>query len=140
MVPSADLTDHVTLFYHFRTPLPRFEDVERAGHAQLRFRLSGANSRYGFADGSEQMVGPIHLIGPTTGPTRSSAEGPIEVLGMGLSPAGWATLLRSDASAMVNRAVDCHERFDGIGEVVAALRVAATTATRSRWPRRSSAG
>lgn len=128
VVPSADLAEHVTLFYHFRTPLARFADTERAGHAQLRFRLSGANSRYDFADGTCQAVGPVHLLGPTTGPTESSADGPIEVLGFGLSPCGWATLIRSDASTMVNRAVDADDLFEDVGSTVAALRVARTTA------------
>lgn len=128
VVPAPDLAGQVALFYHFRTAAGRFEDTERAGHAQLRFRLSGANSTYDFCDGTHQRVGPIHLLGPTTGPTRSCADGPIEVLGFGLLPAGWAALVRSDASAMVNRAVDCHDRFQGIEETVAALRAAETTA------------
>ena len=129
-VPSSDLSGYVTLFYHFRTDLARFEDVERAGHAQLRFRLTGANGCYAFADGSRQDVGPVHLIGPTTGPTLSGGDGPLELVGMGLSPAGWAALIRSDASTMVNRAIDCDNLFENLGEVVVALRAAPTTAAK----------
>ncbi|MES2754296.1 MAG: helix-turn-helix domain-containing protein [Pseudomonadota bacterium] len=128
VVPSADLADHITLLYHFCAELPHFADTERAGHAQLRFRLRGDNSRYRFADGSEQTVGAIHLIGPTTGSTLSSADGPIEVIGLGLTPAGWAALVGSDASAMVNRAVDCGTLFDDIDTVASQLQNAADVA------------
>lgn len=130
LVPAPDLTAYVTLFYHFRAPAGRFEDVERAGHAQLRFRLAGANSTYRFADGTVQGVGPIHLLGPTVGPTVSSADGPIEVVGLGLTPAGWAVLVRSDASAMVGRAVDCEDLFDGCPELATALTAAPDTAAK----------
>lgn len=130
VVPSADLADYVTLFYHFRAEMPQFADTERAGHAQLRFRLAGANSRYLFADGVEQPVGPMHLIGPTTGPTRSTVDGPVEVVGLGLSPAGWAALIRSDASALVNRAIDCEALFERCDALLPALRDAAGTAAK----------
>lgn len=130
LVPAPDLAACVTLFYHFRTGAGRFEDTERAGHAQLRFRLAGANSEYRFADGTVQAVGAIHLLGPTVGPTVSSADGPIEVVGLGLTPAGWAALVRSDASAMVGRAVDCEDLFDGCAELAVALAAAADTATK----------
>lgn len=130
VVPSADLADYVTLFYHFRAEMPQFADTERAGHAQLRFRLAGANSRYLFADGVEQPVGPMHLIGPTTGPTRSTVDGPVEVVGLGLSPAGWAALIRSDASALVNRAIDCEALFEGCDALLPALHDAAGTAAK----------
>ena len=136
MVPSPDLTDHVTLFYHFKTDLPRFEDVERAGHAQIRFRLSGANSRYAFADGTSRRSGAIHLIGPNTGPTRASVDGPAEVVGVRAEPGGLGGAGAVDASAMVNRAVDCHDRFDGIGEVVAAMRRRADDRRQGRGGRR----
>lgn len=130
VVPSADLADYVTLFYHFRAEMPQFADTERAGHAQLRFRLAGGNSRYLFTDGVEQPVGPMHLIGPTTGPTRSTVDGPVEVVGLGLSPAGWAALIRSDASALVNRAIDCEALFEGCDVLLPALHDAAGTAAK----------
>lgn len=130
VVPSPDLAGHINLLYHFRAALPHFSDTERAGHAQLRFRLAGDNSVYRFADGSEQRVGPMHLIGPTTGPTVSSADGPVEVVGFGISPVGWAALVRTDASAMVNRATDCDDLFDGCAAALAAARAGPDTAAK----------
>lgn len=126
-MPSPDLAGHITLFYHFRTAMPRFEDTERAGHAQLRFRLAGANSTYRFADGHVHVAAPVHLIGPTTAPMVSATDGPVEVIGMGLSPAGWAALVRADASTMVNRVFDAEDLFAGVEELRDALTAAPTT-------------
>ena len=120
----------MTLFYHFRTAAPHFEDTERAGHAQLRFRLAGDNSSYRFADGHVHIAGPIHLIGPTTAPMVSSVDGPVEVMGMGLSPVGWAALVHSDASTMVNRVFDAEALFAGVADLRAALLAAPTTAAK----------
>ena len=106
-VPSADLQPFVTLFYHFRAEMPLFEDTERADHAQLRFRIAGPESTYSFPDGTVQEGGPIHVIGPTSGAYRSRGTGPVlEVVGMGLQPAGWAAMLGIEASSLLNRAVD----------------------------------
>ncbi|QKS01702.1 helix-turn-helix domain-containing protein [Sphingomonas sp. CL5.1] len=106
VVPAEDLQPFVTLFYHFLADVPLFEDVERADHAQLRFRLSRGDASYAFPDETEQPAGEVHIVGPTSGAFRTRAAGPVEVIGMGLQPAGWAALLGIDASAMLNRALD----------------------------------
>ena len=106
VVPAEDLQPFVTLFYHFHADVPLFEDVERADHAQLRFRLSGGDASYAFPDDTVQPAGEVHIVGPTSGAFRTRAEGPVDVIGMGLQPAGWAALLGIDASAMLNRALD----------------------------------
>jgi AraC-like DNA-binding protein len=105
-VPPEDLQPYVTLFYNFRADVPMFEDVERADHAQLRFRLSPGTATYDFPDGSRQDAPALHVVGATTGAIRTRAEGPLLVVGMGLQPAGWAALLGVDASTMLNRALD----------------------------------
>ncbi|MEO5866989.1 MAG: helix-turn-helix domain-containing protein [Sphingomonas sp.] len=105
-VPAADLQEYVTLFYYFRADLPKFEDVERADYAQLRFRLSPAATGYRFADGVTQSATDIHLLGPTCGPVRSWSDGPILLFGMGLTAAGWRAMIGNDASQMLNRSVD----------------------------------
>lgn len=110
-VPSSDIADLVTLFYRFRADVDRFEDTERADHAQLRFRVSGATATYRMPDGSVQEGPPIHIIGPTTGAMKVSVEGPIHAFGCGITPAGWAAMLGVDASGMINRAVDAHDVF-----------------------------
>lgn len=110
-VPSADLAQHVTLFYLFRADIPLFEDLERADHAQLRLRLTPGGAVYRFADGHVQDAPDLHLVGPTTGAFQVTAPGPVHVFGAGITPAGWAALLGNDASAMVNRVVGLTEIF-----------------------------
>jgi AraC-like DNA-binding protein len=105
-VPDEDLRPYVTLFYYFRTDVPRFQDRERADHAQLRFRLDGGAADYTMAGGGVQRVGPCHVIGPSSGALTVDATGPIELIGMGLQAAGWAALIGVDASAMLDRAFD----------------------------------
>jgi AraC-like DNA-binding protein len=110
-VPAEDLQPFVTLFYHFHADVPIFEDAERADHAQLRFRLDGGTATYRFPDGSTQFAGAVHVIGPTSGVMHVRADGPVDVVGMGLQPAGWEALLGIDASAMLNRVLDGVEAF-----------------------------
>jgi len=110
-VPAADLTQYVTLFYAFRADVDIFDDVERADYAQLRFRLSPGASQYSFADGVVQQSGDIHVLGPTCGPVRARAVGPVRLFGMGLTAAGWAAMIGIDASTMLNRSVDAAALF-----------------------------
>jgi AraC-like DNA-binding protein len=129
-VPSEDLRPYVTLFYHFRADVPVFDDVERADHAQWRFRLSPGAARYHFADGGEQTALPCHVIGPTSTAFRTVAQGPVEVIGMGLQPAGWAALLGVDASTLLDRSIDAAGIMGGASAAARAggmLRAAAGT-------------
>jgi len=124
-VPSGALADYVTLFYWFRADVPMFEDVERADHAQIRFRLSPGGAEYRFADGEVQQVADAHIVGPTTGAFHVRAPGPVEVFGAGITPAGWAALIGTDASAAINRALNVQELFGtGADEIIARLRAA----------------
>ncbi len=104
-VPSPDIVDHVTLFYDFTANVPLFEDMERADYAQLRFRLSPGFAAYYFARG-EKQVGPIHVVGPTSGATRVKVEGPVKLFGVGVTPSGWAAMLGGNASDMLDDAMD----------------------------------
>ena len=125
VVPAEDLRPYVTLFYHFRADIPLLEDMERADHAQLRFLLSSGGASYAFPDGTEQSAAEVHVIGPTSGAIRTRAQGPVEVVGMGLQPAGWAALLGMDASNMLNRALEWETVFGpGVRRVAARMRAA----------------
>jgi AraC-like DNA-binding protein len=129
-VPSAALSDYITLFYRFRADVPLFEDMERADHAQLRLRLTPGGARYRFADGYEQDAPDAHILGPTTGAFQVTAPGPVYLFGAGITPAGWAALLGNDASAMVNRVVDIGQIFgDGVGSAIGRLAEAPDLAT-----------
>jgi AraC-like DNA-binding protein len=104
-VPSDALAPYVTLFYHF-TSDSTLDDLERADHAQLRFRLSGGESHYRFVDGETQDAPRTHFVGATSGAVHTYAQGPVDVFGMGLTPGGWSALVGMDASALLNRVLD----------------------------------
>lgn len=120
-VPGAEFSDYVTLFYRFRADVPLFEDVERADHAQLRFRLTPGVADYRFVDGHVQSVGGSHIIGPTTAAYHIRTPGPLHVFGAGLTPAGWAALIGNDASSMANRVLGAADLFGGSLTDTAAL-------------------
>lgn len=120
-VPAADLVDYKTLFYCFRADVPMFEDVERADHAQVRFRLSSGDASYRFHDGTVQQPVATDIIGPTSGPITVRVAGPVRVFGMGLTAAGWTALIGSEASSALDRVIDANTVFGA-----ARLRAAAT--------------
>jgi AraC-like DNA-binding protein len=124
-VPSAGIARYVTLFYRFRADLPMFEDVERADHAQIRFRLTPGGAQYSFVDGNVQTSSESHIVGPTTGAVHVRATGPVYLFGAGITPVGWTALVGNDASAMVNRIVNLSDLFgDGIADAVSELAAA----------------
>jgi AraC-like DNA-binding protein len=122
--PAADYADHFSFFYAFAMPGERFETPDRADYAQFRFILSGANGRFVSADGQVQAMPECYLQGPTTGNGIISGEGPIDVVGVGLMPLGWAALVPMDASAAANRLFDAVDLF---GRPVLAARDALRT-------------
>ena len=105
-VPGPDVADYATLFYFFRTELPVFEDMERADHAQVRFRLDDGAAEYCFADGTVQHATPVHVIGPTSAAFKVRAEGPVRLFGWGVTAGGWAAMMGGDASNALNRMMD----------------------------------
>lgn len=124
-VPGEAIADYVTLFYLFRADVPLFEDVERADHAQIRFRLTPGGADYSFADGNVQAASDAHLIGPTTASHRVRAPGPVHVFGAGLTPLGWTALVGNDASSMTNRVIDLEDLFgEAITEAIPMLTAA----------------
>lgn len=105
-VPGPDVTDYATLFYLFHADLPVFEDMERADHAQMRFRLDEGPAEYRFADGTVQQASLVHVLGPTSTAFKVRAEGPVRLFGWGLTAGGWAAILGGDACNALNRMLD----------------------------------
>lgn len=108
--PDTALREFISVFYNFRADLDRFEDDDRADLAQLRFMLKGKGG-YRFADGHVEDGPEIQLVGPTMGCTHVWVEGPAEVFGAGLLPAGWGAMIAIDASSVTNRVIDATELF-----------------------------
>lgn len=123
--PSPDLAEYVSFFYQVSQSEGRFSAVDRADFAQFRFILEGENGQCEFVDGTVQAMPDSYVLGPTTGSTRISGGGIIDVVGAGLMPAGWAGLVPMDASAAANRLFDA---VDLLGPAVLEARAALAAA------------
>ena len=110
-VPEGRVAELITLWYVFRADIPTFADTERADHAQLRFRLTPGGATYRFADGSQQAAVDLHVVGPTSGAFQVEAAGPVLLFGAGITPAGWAALIGTDASTLLDRVLDAEMLF-----------------------------
>ena len=105
-VPGPDVADYATLFYFFSTDLPVFEDMERADHAQVRFRLDDGSAEYHFPDGAVQQAPAVHVLGPTSAAFKVRAEGPVRLFGWGVTAGGWGAMMGGNASNALNRMLD----------------------------------
>lgn len=103
--PAIDLRGVVSSYYIFWANLPTVSDLMRADMPQLRFMLKGSGS-YSFASGHMTIAPEVALVGPTMGASRVNVAGPLLVFGVALLPAGWAALVREDASSHVDTLAD----------------------------------
>jgi AraC-like DNA-binding protein len=117
---SVDLSPFITTFYQFVFEGGRFAEIERADRAQVRIYLSGTGN-YKFRTGQCDNAHNTTIVGPTTGPVEASGRGPIELIGWGLTPVGWGTLMGASGSKCVDRAIDARDVF---GEEITSLRSA----------------
>jgi AraC-like DNA-binding protein len=97
MEPAPELRGFISSYYIFWADLPKVTDVVRADLPQLRFMLAGKGD-YSFANGHSVSTPEISLIGPTMGASHFAVTGPLLVFGVAMLPAGWAALVRDDAS------------------------------------------
>lgn len=108
--PAPALRELISSYYLFWADLPKVTDVIRADLPQLRFMLCGTG-HYEFANGLSRRTPETTLIGPTMGASRFTVQGPLLVFGIALLPAGWAALVRDDASAHADRLEDAATLF-----------------------------
>jgi len=71
----------------------------------LHIRLRG-HSTYVFADGRRVAAPAVSLIGPTNGAYRFELSPDALIVGTGLLPLGWLTLVRCPAAALADDVVD----------------------------------
>jgi AraC-like DNA-binding protein len=122
-VPSQALGHLVSSYYVFHANVPYVADLVRAELSQIRLMISGS-AVYHLGDQSIPAPEAV-LIGPTFQPTRFEASGPLLVFGIGLLPAGWAALVREDASVYSDRLEDASPLFPRlIPDMVDAMRMA----------------
>lgn len=122
--PDPDLAEMISTFYIADFPVSHFDEVERADRPQFRLRLNDTPGEYHMPDGNVLAASGATIIGPTSAPVRAVSYGPVHLIGMGLMPGGWATLMGPDAGAYADRAIDAHDLFGdwihGVGAALAA--------------------
>lgn len=109
-LPDLDLAEMVSTFYFARINIPLFEEYERADRPQFRI-MSNPDGEYIFADGYRVAATRSIIIGPTSGRVRAIARGTTRLYGFGLMPAGWATLMGSEADSLTDRAINAEDLF-----------------------------
>lgn len=115
--PEESLALLVSSFYRMDYEGDGFNELERADRAQFRFQVRG-DGEYHFASGQVVPAYPVTIIGPTTAPVRSIANGAMTIFGWGMSPAGWAALMGKRGESRADTAFDAREIFgDAIMEV-----------------------
>jgi AraC-like DNA-binding protein len=109
-VPKEGLTPFVSSFYLFNYRGDSLRELERADRAQFRIMLRG-QGRYHFSAGHERSTCPVTIIGPTTAPVEAISDGPLTIFGWGMTPAGWAALMGSEAPKWVDEVLDARQIF-----------------------------
>lgn len=123
--PDPDLAELISTIYIADIPVAHFDELERADRPQFRLRLNDSPGEYHLPDGSVHPAYGATIIGPTSAPVRAVSHGPVHLIGMGLMPGGWATLMGPDAARYADRAIHAHDLFgDWIYEVGAAIAAA----------------
>jgi len=126
--PAADLQGFVSSYYLFRADLPRVADLMRADLAQMRFMIAGTGF-YSFGSGRVVRTPEVSVVGPTMSATAFDVTGPLMVFGIGIHPAGWATLVRDDASGFADDVSDAEALFGPLmADALDAMRGTASSA------------
>nr|WP_310523223.1 helix-turn-helix domain-containing protein [Polymorphobacter sp.] len=103
--PAPALRPYLSSYYWFESNLPVFSDLMRAELPQIRLVTVGkAHNQY--ANGNVRQSSAAQLQGPTSGPSRFTAEGPLHLFGVGLLPQGWAALVGEPADRLADDVVD----------------------------------
>jgi AraC-like DNA-binding protein len=128
--PDDDLAELISTFYIARFSHRNFDEYERADRPQLRLLFS-PGGEYHLPGGTVVPAGRAIIIGPTSAPVRALSEEPVSLVGMGLMPGGWATLMGPEADKFADRAVDAADMFgDWIVSTADAIAAAPDDATR----------
>lgn len=119
--PAPRLKDLVTSYYVVTTPFALMDNLHPEW-ANIRFSLFGRWWAEDVPNSNEGAPIEVGLFGPTDRTRRFQSEGGV-LLGIGLTPLGWASLIGGDASLLANRVVDLGARLGPDGdEIVTRLR------------------
>lgn len=103
--PAPALRDYVSSYYWFQSDAPAFSDLMRAELGQIRIVTCGSATNQ-YVSGRIRQSSDAQLQGPTTGPSRFVANGPLHLFGIGLLPLGWATLIGVPADLLADDVTD----------------------------------
>lgn len=115
-LPAEGLRPLVTSYY-FLESVGSLSDFTHPEWANIRFALSGI---WRFEDGQgREMVEPPRavLFGPTDRARWFATDGGL-VLGVGLTPLGWLTLIGSDASELANLTIPLDRQLGPSGSAI----------------------
>lgn len=110
IAPHDAIIPFVSSFYRFEYQGESIKEPERADRAQFRELLNG-EGHYQFIDGAGCDMFPVTIMGPTTAPMYTLADGPLTIFGWGMTPVGWSALMGKAAGAWVDKAFDAHSIF-----------------------------
>ncbi len=121
-LPADSLRPLVTSYYFLESAGP-LSDFTHPEWANIRFALEGT---WTFEDGGVERIEPSRatLFGPTDRARHFGTDGGL-VLGVGLTPLGWLTLIGSDASTLANRIVPLGSQLGLPSQVILARLVEA---------------
>ena len=115
---SEELAPLISSFYRIDLEGGPYSELERADRAQFRFYLRG-RGEYNFAKGWVDPGYAVTIVGPTTAPCTTGSTEEVTVFGWGITPAGWAALMGSEAEKGIDHTIDAREIF---GESIMELR------------------
>ncbi len=108
-LPAEPLRPLVTSYYFLETRGP-LADFTHPEWGNVRFAVTGL-WRFGDLDGREAIEpSKAAIFGPTDRARRFMTDGGL-VLGVGLTPIGWSTLIGADASDIANMIVPLDRQF-----------------------------
>jgi len=114
-LPAEGLRPLITSYYFLESAGP-LDDFTHPEWANIRFALNGV---WRFEDEGKDTVEPPKavLFGPTDRARRFATDGGL-VLGVGLTPLGWLTLIGGDASELANRTVPLDRQLGPSGAAI----------------------
>ncbi|WP_374528828.1 helix-turn-helix domain-containing protein [Novosphingobium sp.] len=111
------LQPYITTLFTLRCMEREIRDMLPAAVGYLAIVIAG-NGTMRFADGRTDQAHPETLLAPTNAAVELKVDGPLDMLAAALSPLGWATLTKLDASRHVDRADDADALLgDGIHDL-----------------------
>lgn len=130
-VPQPALAPHVTSFYLLDCAADGVDDWLHPEWANIRFAIEG-NWAWAAAGerGPPQWLADATLFGPMAKAARIIGTPGARVIGVGLTPRGWAQLVGEPAIRFANRAVPLAGLFPETAELLLRLRAAADDDTR----------